>query len=294
MSNAAPNGTDICSPTRSSKSSDSDYEQCIVTYIDVLGFRDLLDSKSAADIRQLLSVFRQEAKPFDTGLPSDPSRRRIMSEVRMEVVSDAVVRVRTIDSQYPDGALFRELLDLVFIQCACVQQGILVRGALTIDYVHVGDELDGPFFGPGLVRAYEMEGREAVYPRIIVEESVMERLANDDRLWKEGHSKSDEVAYVDHLLKTDEAGLGFVDYVGAIKTELEYYRDYLQFLYRHKQLIEQGLVATSRSDVRRKYAWLKNYHNRQVIQEMATFHLDDYEPELEGTPRQFLEPLVLS
>ena len=139
-----------------------------------------------------------------------------------------------------------------------------------------------------------MEGREAVYPRIIVEESVVERSANDERLWKEGHSKSDEVAYVDHLLKTDEADLSFVDYVGAIKTELEYYGEYLQFLHRHKQLIEQGLTETSRSDVRRKYAWLKNYQNRQVMQEMVAFRLDEYEPELKGTPRQFLEPLVLS
>ena len=61
------------------------------------------------------------------------------------------------------------------------------------------------FSGPGLVRAYLMEEREAVYPRIIVEEDVMERFTNDETLWKEDHSKSDEAGYVTHMLKTDEA-----------------------------------------------------------------------------------------
>ena len=294
MSNASPNDTDICSPSRRLKSSDPDYEECIVTFIDILGFRDLLDSKSAADIREILSIFRREAEPFDPALPSDPDERRTVSQVRMEVVSDAVVRVRTIHARYRDGALFHELLSLVHIQAACAHHGILLRGALTIDYVHVGQELDGPLFGPGLVSAYEMEEREAIYPRIVVAEAVMERFANDKRLWKEGHSKSQEVGYVDQLLTADEAGLGFVDYLGAIKTEMEHYWDYLQFLQRHKDLIERGLAITSRRDVRRKYAWLKNYHNRQVTQEMVTPHLDDYDPELEGPLRKFLDPLILS
>ena len=277
----------------SSFNTDPDYEECIVTFIDLLGFRDLLNRRTAADIRQILNTFRREAEPYDPGLPSDPSRRGITSEVKMEVVSDAVVRARTIHSRYPDGALFRELMELLFIQAACVHQGILLRGALTIGYVHVGEELEGPVFGPGLVRAYEMEDREAVYPRIIVEEAVMERFANDETLWREGHSRSDEAEYVAHLLKTDDAGLSFVDYLGAFQTEVDHYGQYVELLARHRQLVERGLSEVSRRDVRRKYAWLKNYHNRQVSHDMDRPDLDDFQPELECTLRQCLEPLVL-
>ena len=273
---------------------DPDYEECIVTFIDILGFRDLLNKQSAGEIREILHIFRRHAKPYDDGEPKDSRERRVMSQVRMEVVSDAVVRARTIHTDYRDGALFQEIHDLVFIQSLCLNQGILLRGALTIDYIHVGRDLEGPLFGPGLVNAYLMEEREAVHPRIIVDEAVMTRLAQDKALWKEGHSKAQETRYVEHLLKSDEAGLGFVDYLSAMKTEVEHYGEYLDFLERHRNLIDQGLGAASRRDVRRKYVWLRNYHNSQIEYEMDTPNLDDIQPELDGaTLREVLEPLIL-
>ena len=273
---------------------DPNYEECIVTFIDILGFRDLLDTKTAAEIRQILDIFRREAVPYDDGESIDPSQPRLTSEVKTEAISDAVVRARTIHTNYRDGALFHELLDLVFIQAACIEKGILLRGALTIDYAHVGQALEGPVFGPGLVKAYQMEEREAIYPRIIIEEAVIERFENDRSLWKEGHHKSQEAAYLGDLLKTDEAGLKFVDYLGAVETEMDDYGSYLEFLQRHKELVERGLSVTSRREVRRKYAWLKNYHDSQVKHEMDKRNLDDFQPDLEGTLREFLEPLVVA
>ena len=274
---------------------DPGYEECIVSFIDILGFRDLLDRNSAAEIRKILHIFHQHSEPYDDRESMDSEERRLMSAVKMEIVSDAIVRARTIHTDYKDGALFHELLDLVFVQSLCINQGILLRGALTIDYVHVGEDLEGPVFGPGLVNAYLMEAREAVYPRIIVDEAVTKRFAKDKALWKEDHTKVQETRYVAHLLKSDEAGLGFIDYLGAIKSEVDHYAEYLEFLERHSTLIRRGLSAASRRDVRRKYAWLRNYHNEQVKNEMDTPHLDDVQPELDGgTLREFLEPLVLS
>ena len=274
---------------------DSDYEKCIVTFIDILGFRHLIGQSSAADIREILRIFREHAKPYDDGDQTGSGERRLTSQVKMEIVSDAVVRARTIHTDYRDGALFHELLDLVFIQSFCLNQGILLRGALTIDYMHVGPDLEGPVFGPGLVNAYLMEEREAVYPRIIVDEAVMQRFPKDKALWKEGHSEAQETRYVRDLVKADEAGLAFVDYLRAIKTEVEHYGEYLGFLERHADLIRQGLSDPSPREVQRKYAWLRNYHDRRVEWEMGASNLDDIQPELEGaTLRECLEPLVVS
>ena len=274
---------------------DPDYEECIVTFIDILGFRNLIGQSSAADIRKILHIFREHAKPYDDGEFAGPRERRTMSEVKMELVSDAVVRARTIHTNYRDGALFHELLDLVFIQSFCLSEGILLRGALTIDHMHVGRDLEGPVFGPGLVNAYLMEEREAVYPRIIIDEAVMQRFPKDKALWKEGHSEIQEDRYLRDLVKTDEAGLGFVDYLRAIKTEVEHYGEYLVFLERHAELIRQGLSTPSPREVLRKYAWLRNYHNCQVEWELGASNLDDVQSELEGaTLRECLEPLVVS
>ena len=274
---------------------DPDYEECIVTFIDILGFRNLIDRSSAADIRKILRIFRKHAEPYDDDDKTDSHERRPISQVKMEIVSDAIVRARTIHTDYRDGALFHELLDLVHIQSLCLNEGILLRGALTIDYVHVGTNLEGPVFGPGLVSAYRMEEREAVYPRIIIDEAVTRRLPNDKALWKDGHSKAQETRYVRDLVETDEAGLAFVDYLRAIQTEVEDYAEYLEFLDRHAELIRQGLATRLPREVRRKYAWLRNYHNRQVQSEMGASNLDDMQPELDGaTLRECLEPLTVS
>lgn len=272
---------------------DTDYEECIVTFIDILGFRHLIDESSAAHIRKILRIFRKHAKPYDD--KTGPGDRGLISQPKMEIVSDAVVRARTIHTDFKDGALFQELLDLVLIQSLCLYEGILIRGAVTIDRMHVGRDLEGPVFGPGLVKAYQMEEREAVYPRIIIDEAVMERFPKDKALWKEGHSKAQETHYVGNLVKSDEAGLAFVDYLRAIKTEAGDYGEYLQFLNRHAELTRQGLSAATRREVRRKYSWLRNYHNRQVEWELGASNLDEVQPELQGaTLRECLEPLVVS
>ena len=139
-----------------------------------------------------------------------------------------------------------------------------------------------------------MEEREAFYPRVIIDEAVMERFAKDKALWKEGHSQAQETRYVRDLVKADEAGLSFVDYLGAIRHEIDY-GAYLHFLKKHGDLVRQGLSAVTQREVRRKYAWMRNYHNHQLEQEMDRPDLDDPQPELDGaTLRECLEPLVVS
>ena len=275
---------------------DPDYEECIVTFLDILGFRDLVTRRSAGEIRKVLNVFRQEARPYSPYKDEeqeDPKKRRLISEVHMEIVSDAIVRARTIYTEYQDGALFHELMDLLHTQVACIWDGILVRGAVTIDYIHVGKDLKGPLFGPGLISAYLIEENKAIYPRIVMEEDIIKRLKEDRSLWKEGHTKHEEMGYLSELVKSDEAGLLYINYLHAIKTEMEDYTDYLRFLQRHKQLIKEGSSVARTREVKMKYTWLKEYHNKQVADEMNTSPIDEFIPDWECTPRDALEPLLI-
>lgn len=41
---------------------DPDYEECLVTFFDVLGFRDLLNTRSSSEIRGLLRTFRRASE----------------------------------------------------------------------------------------------------------------------------------------------------------------------------------------------------------------------------------------
>ena len=47
------------------------------------------------------------------------------------------------------------------------------------------------------------------------------------------------------------------------------YAGWIEFLGRHKTLVESGLADSPNATVRRKYSWLKNYHNAVIDENMA-------------------------
>ncbi|WPZ31729.1 hypothetical protein T8A63_20610 (plasmid) [Sulfitobacter sp. OXR-159] len=47
------------------------------------------------------------------------------------------------------------------------------------------------------------------------------------------------------------------------------YADWIEFLGRHKTLVESGLADSLNATVRRKNSWLKNYHNAVIGENIA-------------------------
>lgn len=249
--------------------SDPDYEVCLVAFLDVMGFQYLLNTRSGSEIKELLSTFRRVSEG-DATTPTRSDEMRLASEVHAEIVSDAIVRTRTVETQYRVGALFWELIDLLHIQMECVARGILVRGAMTIGHMHIGIDFSGPVFGPGLVQAYLMEEQEVIFPRIALHEDVIEHHRSDRMLWREGHTYEDEEQYLSNVLCRDESGLHYVDYLRASLGEINgECIGWLEFLNLHKAIIENGLSESSNAKVRRKYLWLKNYHNLVLAEHLA-------------------------
>ena len=253
---------------------DPDYEECLVSFFDVLGFRNLLSTRSGAEIRRLLSTFRRVSEG-DASTATRSDEMRMTSEVHAEIVSDAIVRTRTIETQYQAGPLVCEIIDLLHIQIECVANGILVRGAMTIGPMHLGANFSGPVFGPGLVQAYFMEEGEVIFPRIAIHEDVIERHRWDRTLWREGHSFEDEERHLNDLLRQDESGLYYIDYLRASLGEIDgEYAGWIEFLNMHKTLVENGLTDSPNAAVRRKFTWLKNYHNAVIDENLGNIESD--------------------
>ncbi len=275
------------------------YEKCIVSFIDVLGFKSHLKNKTPEEITSMLSALRQATAPDAPVVPEARMKyHRMASEVVIENISDAVVRMRTIETQYQDGAFFLELMDLLHAQISCISQGVLIRAGVTIGDVHIGHDGEGPVFGPGLLRAYEMESEEVIYPRIAIEEVAVERFRNDDSLWREGHSFDDEQEFVGKILAQDEAGLSFIDYLRASETEFDDFTGYLYFLREHKTLIDEGLEAKNPAKVKRKFQWLRAYHDCIIGELMLRFENNaeaaaDFREEFDCDSRDYLSELLI-
>ena len=276
------------------------YERCVVTFIDILGYKSLLKSRHASEILEVLQALRT----FTRGDGDDDERPQSMDEVRLytqafsESVSDAVVRVRTVETQSQDGPFLYELLDLVHAQIDCVNHGILIRGGMTIGPVHIGLDGRGPIFGNAMVCAYEIEQNEAVYPRIMIDDAAVEAFLFDPSLWQHGQLDENDAEMAQQFIGVSEDGSYFVDYLNASGPgefddgELGRFA----FLARHRDIIVEKLGSAD-GKARRKLIWLANYHNRFIAKLREEYDMDDpdgkFEAELGSAPRSLFDGLVV-
>lgn len=243
------------------------YERSVVTFLDILGFSDLLNSKSPEEIMALFGRLERFTKPD----PHVLSYGRTVSVPYFFTISDAVVRIRPVDTEFRDGAIVHEILDLFHAQVNLVNQGVLIRGGVALGQAHCGPEGEGPPFGPALVRAYNIEAKEAIYPRLVIDDELLEQHEGDVSLRSQTSSKREEKEILSRLLATGEDGMRYIDYLSIENIgEFDDPSEYLTFLQSHCDLVKAGLAKFSKGSVFRKYQWLKQYHNREIERQRAT------------------------
>lgn len=191
-----------------------EYELALVSFIDILGFRQMLETESAQSVYNALISLTEFNKSAldDSDVFQEPGSERMISRSFVSTVSDAIVRVRPFQTHYRDGALFHELSDLAFAQAALAEMGVFIRGGMAIGQVYCGPDGGGPVFGPAMVRAYEIESKEALYPRIAIDENVIEHFNNNPDLRSSQNSFEFENEYVSKQLARGDDGLLYVDY----------------------------------------------------------------------------------
>ena len=251
-----------------------EYERCIVGFIDILGFRNLIKERSASDVYNAINLLIRVTNPVEN---ADRENMTLLHDSGMvnpiycQSVSDAIVRVVVFDPEpNPDigfrpntDALFYEVEDLLLAQVSLIEKGILVRGGVTIGHVCIDRESNGPIFGPGMVRAFEIEDEETVFPRIVIDEELLKEFHTNPKLTQyEPDQEATKELY--SFLRTGEDGLTFIDYLGAAHICFPNFVEYLLFLDRHAQLLRKKLGESLDRKTRRKYIWLKNYQNDVV------------------------------
>lgn len=272
------------------------YECCIVTFLDVLGFREIVRSRSACDVHKIIKQLERFARPAEI---EDIDEPKVMSRVVVQSVSDAIVRARIFKTEYHDGAFFLELVDLLHAQIELVGLGVLVRGGVTVGEIFVGEAGDATFFGPALIRAYEIESQEAIFPRIVVGEEALAEHRSNKALRSEGNTLKYELEAIDKLLAVGEDGTRYIDYLAAAEGEFDE-GSYPDFLHRHAELIRNGRMAASDPRVRRKFEWLARYHNARVVPLRnqvlsSTESRADFECAYDGEidPEEFFSDIIL-
>ena len=220
---------------------DVQYEISLVTYIDILGFKDLIDKREASEIARIVAVVKDAVEPTTHRMQLKEPAYRI-PEDQYQSFSDLGLIVRPLEGVElfpPFLQLCDQLLHIVRAQARLViDEGILIRGAVTIGKVV---KSMGQLFGPAVVRAYELERDFALYPRVIIDNKIFEVLRGlpADR---ERTNMRDLV----HLTRRDADRRRFVDYLRAVQSELDDPAYYRVCLDRHNEFVRQGLQSYSR------------------------------------------------
>ncbi|HEU4560459.1 MAG TPA: hypothetical protein VFS20_21595 [Longimicrobium sp.] len=229
------------------------YEHAVVSFVDILGFKALVETRAAKEINQILSRLETTAQPFMMAGEEKP--------IVFMNFSDTVVRISPLSSKSNRELILKvstEMMDLASSQALLAQRGVLLRGGMTVGEIAYADRR---IFGPAMNRAYQLESEHARFPRIVLDPSLSQRLR---RVLEDfGDERPIEEYYLQQYAGRD-SDLYFIDYVGGVCEEEADSEEAYHFLRNHAHVVRRGLETHTHPRTIEKYEWLKTYHNNYV------------------------------
>lgn len=235
------------------------YRQSVITFLDILGFKNLIAKSTFEEVEKKLRTIRRlsDVDEEEDGEGFEP---------KIVQFSDSIIRIRPLDSEANKesryGLMFYEMLDLVQMQGELINHGICIRGGVSIGNVHFDNQT---LFGPGFVRAYELESMYANYPRIVIDPNLIAQLRKDKRLASSHNTLEEEFSYISKNVRRESDGIYFIDYLRSFLSEIDDPDNISTFIANHKKIIvDNAGSATELTPVAAKYLWMASYHNGVV------------------------------
>lgn len=226
-----------------------EYEERIVAFIDILGFRSLVNSTIDRETSEVdsdkLKILGDSLMLIKRGFKDSLEDIQKPSDFQITYFSDSIV------VSFPSSV---ENLSIVFKTLKCIQielieQGILLRGGIVQGKVlHTPDMI----LGPAMINAYDLESKSALYPRITIDPEIIHHYFPDEFL------ADDDLKAA---IKIDFDNTFYIDYFkGLITQSSEEEKKYYSNL---RKLIRSGV---KRADIglRMKYLWMLNKFNISI------------------------------
>lgn len=240
------------------------YIKAFVTFIDILGFKNIIENESPDIINQKL-----DAMSKFSNLPQQRSAEMTECSGLPIVIqfSDSIIRIQPInenDELNIVQSYYAELNALILMQGNLACNGILIRGGLTYGDVCVKN---GRIFGPAFNRAYGIESSLARYPRILIDECLTLRNEENPIYSHIGsHTWSQLEPDILEYLERAEDGQWMLDYlpylfIGARSSKMS--GEDVLFAHRNSiiELLKKAMQS-QKEEPKAKIRWMANYHNK--------------------------------
>lgn len=243
------------------------YQDRIVIYIDILGFKDLLKntiSKEGMDneieINKIIKAYNIIRTIWDLDQKdSNNEQSELFPEKQITIFSDCIVVSLPASNEIE---IFHCLSQIRWMIINLIFSNILCRGAISYGkLIHTEKYI----FGPALVEAYILESKCANYPRIILEDNIVALAATaESRL----HSPQEAIKYVTEFLEKDSDGLFYIDYFSKAFEEVDNPEVNIpNYITKLHNRIKTGIDTSKnveKANIRIKYLWMKEKFNNMV------------------------------
>lgn len=259
------------------------YEQRIVAFIDILGFKEIVkqSEKDTTKIELLYSVL-DFLKGWETSDKWDLKFVEIEEDAQKKGVANFDIRGKTNTTSFSDSIVVSVKVDnnvnemtstlvvnLAYIGALLIEKGILFRGGLTIGNIIHND--NGTVFGQALIEAYYLETKSAKYPRIVLSDKLIRELNYPLE------TKRNRYPYHQYIDRFADGCIGFhqMIYYQVIESWTEMTPEkMISSLANVRKTIINGLDSSFENpDVFEKYKWLKEQYNNLII--LSDFNFND-------------------
>lgn len=223
------------------------YNLCIVAFLDILGFKNMINTKAFDEIKDIfLSIIPENELMMALGRAAgngddDLTRyNEILSKTKVHVMSDSIVIAAPCGA--PEAlAVVIDICDSIQEQLYALEPPVFLRGAIAEGDFYLDENL---IFGKALVDAYIAQENYAVYPRIIVSDDLIveKRISVDEQKFLP--KDDDGYCYINTLERYFAC-----ETVSQLINSKKYHRI--------KTYVDTELSGYAHSRIREKYIWLR-------------------------------------
>jgi hypothetical protein len=151
------------------------YEDRLIAYMDILGWQDAISRLKPEKLVEALDLIHKQPRNF-----SEDKRKRLIEFGKQPGVQINQGYLKNRAAAFSDNIAVSQPMSfgtrIFSIRRTCLrllQLGFLTRGAVCVGRLYHEDNV---IFGPALNRAHAIEQGEAIYPRIVCDDPVVEML----------------------------------------------------------------------------------------------------------------------
>lgn len=221
----------------------------VIAYLDMLGTTAKIAQKdNYYSLYQLYSIYNYVVQQEENEI----LRKSRYGKIITKIFSDNIVMAIPLKSDNDDIDSVLNLMQFtsIFQNRATLFQSWPVRGGITIGELFIDKVM---VWGKGLVRAYTMEDKIALFPRIIIDQSIIQQIGTKNPFVR---LDSDGCFYLDFL--------NFVNYEDQHGFELIARKSFAYMLAEIKYR-----DGTYQERPYQKLQWLKSYYNQWYKEKYA-------------------------